>query len=112
MPEWVMDAMGSLLGCELCQHACPANASVRPVERALPEFELVRLLSGDLKPALALIGKNENGGGRLVAQAAVLAAKQERHDLLPLIESLTGDARPLVRQAALYAIKKLAGKAQ
>lgn len=111
MPGWVMDAMGSLLGCELCQRACPANAAVRPVERALPEFELSRLLSGDVKPALMLVGKNENSGGRLIAQAAVLTARQGRRDLLTLIEALASDARPLVRQAAQYAIKRLASKA-
>lgn len=112
MPEWTMNAMDSLLGCELCQRACPINAAVRPVERVLPEFELSRLLSGDIRPALALVGKNERSGGRLVAQAAVLAANQRRCDLLPLIEALQGDVRPLVRQAAQYAIKKLSVKAQ
>ena len=114
MPEWVMEKMTCLLGCEVCQQVCPLNHFIRPrpVSPAEAEaFELEKLLSGDLKPALELIGKNMKKGGRLTAQAAVLAANQGRGDLLPLMERLADGAEGPLKDTLLWAISHLKNKA-
>ena len=107
MEDWIMDAMTSILGCELCQSICPYNREIEPVLDVPEAFALERLLSGDVKPALEIVGANLNKDGRLIQHACVMAAKQGRKDLLPLIEKLLEDRREGVRVAAAYAVKRL-----
>ena len=107
MPEWVMDASASLLGCEECQFACPLNAGIGTIDTLPDAFDTERLLRGDIKPVLERIGKNMKSGGRITAQAALRAAHEERGDLLPLLYELADDERPAVRSAARYAISHL-----
>ena len=110
MPPWVMEKLICLLGCEACQQVCPLNHFMKPRPMTSEEtaaFDLGRLLSGDLKPALALIGKNMKKGGRLTAQAAVLAANQGRMDLLPLIEQQAETAEGPLKDTLLWAISHL-----
>lgn len=103
-----MDSMTSILGCELCQFVCPLNQTV-PFNEQIPDaFDIEKLIRGDVKPALSIVGKNLNSGGRLIAHAIVLAAHQKRIELLPLIERYKEDERPAVRSAAQYALKRLA----
>ena len=107
MPDWVMDAMTSILGCELCQFVCPLNYGI-PIDQEVPDaFQLEKLIGGQVKPALDIVGKNLNSGGRLVAHAIVLAAHEGRRDLLPTIVQYVGDQRPAVASAAKYAISRL-----
>lgn len=102
MPDWAMDCMDTLLGCETCQFVCPLNDGI-PYERELPAaFDLERILKGELKPVLAIVGTNLNSGGRIIAQAIVLAVRQGRRELFPLIETHSGDERPAVRSAYAY----------
>ena len=110
MPPWVMEKMTTLLGCEICQDVCPLNRSIRPrpmTEAERAAFDLERLLSGDQKPALALIGKNMKKGGKLMAQAAVLAANQSREDLLPRMQALADKADGPLKDTLAWAISHL-----
>ena len=107
MEDWVMDAMTSILGCELCQSICPYNREIEPVSDVPEAFALEKLLSDDVKPALEIVGTNLNKNGRLIQHACVMAAKQGRKDLLPLIERLLEDQREGVRAATAYAVKRL-----
>ena len=110
MPEWVMEKMTCLLGCEVCQNVCPLNHFIQPRPQTQGEaeaFDLAKLLSGDLKPALALIGKNMKKGGKLTAQAAVLAANQGRRDLLPLLERQAQNAEEPLKETLRWAISHL-----
>ncbi len=107
MEDWVMDAMTCMLGCELCQKICPYNAAIEPIAQMPDAFRLEAILSGNVKPALQIVGKNLNKQGRLIQHACVIAAKQGRSDLVPLIEPLLEDAREGVRVAAEYALKYL-----
>ena len=107
MEPWVMDAMTCILGCELCQSICPYNREIEPVSDVPEVFALKKLLSGDVKPALKIVGTNLNKNGRLIQHACVMAAKLGRKDLLPLIEKLLEDQREGVRAAAAYAVKRL-----
>ncbi len=107
MEDWVMDAMSCMLGCELCQKICPYNAGMKPIEEMPDAFRLEEILSGKIKPVLAIVGKNLNKNGRIIQHACVIAARQKRSDLIPLIERWENDTREGVRVAAAYALKKL-----
>jgi len=110
MPDWVMERMTTLLGCEVCQDVCPLNHFIRPRPMTQAEreaFDLERLIGGDLRPALALIGKNMKKGGKLTAQAAVLAANQNRADLLPLLQQQAAQAEGPLKDTLNWAISHL-----
>ena len=110
MPAWVMEKMTCLLGCEVCQDVCPLNHFIRPrpVSSAEAEaFDLGKLIAGDIRPALALIGKNMKKGGKLTAQAAVLAANRNRTDLLPLLEEQAAQTDGPLKDTLLWAISHL-----
>lgn len=109
MQDWVMDAMNCILGCELCQKVCPYNFGIEPVCEMPEAFRLETLLSGDVKPALEIVGKNLNKQGRIIQHACVIAAHQGRSDLIPLIKTWLGDPRKGVDTAARYALEKLRG---
>ena len=110
MPEWVMEKLTCLLGCEVCQNVCPLNHFIRPRPMSAEEaeaFRLEKLLSGDMKLALSIIGKNMKKGGKLTAQAAVLAANQKRTDLLPLLDQQAEKAEGPLKDTLLWAISHL-----
>ncbi len=104
MPEWAMDVMTSMLGCERCQFACPLNDGIDPLDEAPAAFGLERILSGEIRPVLEIVGRNLNSGGRILCHAAVLAGKNGRRDLLPQLTALLDDPREQVKAAAKYAI--------
>ena len=107
MPQWVMERFTCLLGCEVCQDVCPLNHFIRSrpmTEEEKGAFAPEKLIAGDLKPALSLIGKNMKKGGKLTAQAAVLAANQNRADLLPLLEAQAQKADAPLKETLLWAI--------
>lgn len=103
MDEWVMDALTSILGCELCQSVCPYNRGIEPITDMPDAFRLEKLLSGEINHALEIVGTNLKKNGRLQQHACVVAAKKGRTDLIPLIERLLDDPREAVRAAAKYA---------
>lgn len=111
-PEPLRPMLGaSLLGCDLCQRVCPRNASVSeiPVPDALAKaLNLRALLSGEYKPLVPFLGKNNARRQRLTARAVVAAANLNRTDLLPLIEPLSEcKESEMVREHAAWAIKRL-----
>lgn len=110
MPDWVMDKLPGFLGCELCQYACPRNRHIAPQEPAqdvLKAFDIPALLHGEQSVAKELVGKNMCSGGRLIAQASVLAAQAGKKVLLPDLQSLAAHPQPGVRHAAAWAQEKL-----
>ena len=107
MEDWVMDAMTCILGCELCQKVCPYNAGIEPIAEMPDAFRLEEILSGNVKPALKIVGKNLNKQGRMIQHACVVASKLGRNDLVELIQPLLEDKREGVRVAAKYALKHL-----
>ena len=107
MEPWVMDAMTCILGCELCQKVCPYNFGIEPISEMPEAFRLEEILAGHIKPVLAIVGKNLNKKGRVIQHACVIAAKQGRTDLIPLIEPWLTDEREGVQVAAAYALEKL-----
>ena len=109
MEDWVMDAMSCMLGCELCQKVCSYNLGIEPIADMPEAFRLEEILTGHIKPVLQIVGSNLNKQGRIIQHACVIAAKQGRCDLVPLIEPWLTDEREGVRVAANYALRKLRG---
>jgi epoxyqueuosine reductase QueG len=109
MDQWVMDAMNCILGCELCQKVCPYNFGIESIVEMPEAFRLEEILKGNIKPVLQIVGANLNKNGRIIQHACVIAARLERKDLIPLIETWQEDAREGVRVAAGYALEKLRG---
>ena len=107
MEDWVMDAMSSILGCELCQRVCPYNQDIEPINEMPEAFALENILSGTIKPALQIVGTNLKKNGRLQQHACIIAAKQNRRDLMPLIVKWKEDPREAVQVAADYALRRL-----
>ena len=70
-------------------------------------FDLQKLIAGDIQPALEIIGKNMKKGGKLTAQAAVLAANKHRTDLLPLLEDQAAHADGPLKDTLNWAISHL-----
>ena len=107
MPRWAMESMRYLLGCEICQMVCPINRGIL-IDRDVPDaFRLEKILDGEIQPALEIVGKNQKSGGKLIAHAIVLAAHQNRKDLIEKISRYTDDSRAAVSCAAKYACEIL-----
>lgn len=111
MPAEVMTELVTLLGCERCQAVCPVNRDISAREMTEEEayaFDLARLLNGEQKEALALIGKNQKKNGKLIAQAACAAANRGREDLLPLLKALSSKTlTPIEKSSVNYALSVL-----
>ena len=110
MPKAVMEHIPGLLGCELCQYACPRNLPIdfrQPTEAESAALDIASILRGNTAPARDLVGKNMCGGGRLLAQAAVLAGKNNRTDLIEDVRALLDHPKQNVGSAAQWAIRKL-----
>ena len=107
MPKRVMERMNKMLGCERCQYCCPHNAGQTFVDELPEAFSYERLLRDDVQEALALLGSNQQTGAKLKAHAAVMAAHENRLDLLPLIEAARDDPRELVSAAAKFSVSRL-----
>jgi epoxyqueuosine reductase QueG len=102
-----------LLGCDICQRCCPANAGISSVQ--MPD-ELRRLMSlkklfrGEMGTLADWIGGNYAHPTRLSAIAALIAANLQRSDLLPAIESMITSEHEVVRKHASWAASKLRKK--
>jgi len=111
VPEELRALIGrSVLGCDICQRACPRNAqigSIEPPEEILEAIRLEKLLAGDTKALAALIGSNYARPVRMQARAAILTANLGRKDLLPQLEELCESKFEHVREHAKWAVKRL-----
>lgn len=114
-PEHMRSSLGgSLLGCDLCQRACPRNAAVK--ETAVPDdlaaaLDLSCLLEGQFQPLIPFLGKNNARRQRLTGRALIAAANLHRTDLLPLIEPLTEcQESEMVKEHARWAAEQISGR--
>ena len=111
MPAWVLEKLPGLLGCEICQSACPRNRQLGFREANTQEqaaFSMPRLIAGDIFDARALVGKNMCTGGRLTAHAAVLLHQAGISPEKRTLAALYAHPSALVRETAcaLYGTPK------
>ncbi len=112
VPEALRAPMGTrLLGCEICQRACPHNQSVPCV---FPEdqgvFAIDKLLAGarsDLDEIAGRIGWNEARLRRVQAQAALAAGNSGDARYLPALRALENHEQPAIAGHARWAIAML-----
>ncbi len=118
IPEDLREGLGRhVFGCDICQDVCPWNrkAPVSTVDQFQPRPEL-------LNPSLEWLAtiseedfvqtfrgspvrRAKRSGIR--RNAIVAMGNSGRQQFLPLLEKLSGDDDPVVRQHATWAIKKL-----
>ena len=120
IPEELRDAVGRhVFGCDICQDVCPWNRRRRAFGTApfearpgLAAPDLGALASLDDERFRATFRKSPVKRAKrrgLLRNVAVAMANSgdERHR--PALERLAGDADPLVREHAAWALRKLAG---
>ncbi len=115
IPEELRPYMGNgLVGCDICQRACPHNA--RPTGETQPVIPLETILTGHKAVANALrrtIGVNLAYGNRILAQACLntgccdrIDLLQELYDILAVQCTLEHPSEAVVEHA-LWAIDQL-----
>jgi epoxyqueuosine reductase len=119
VPEGLRDALGgTVFGCDDCQDVCPHNRREvlagprflpRPVASltALGLAGLTRAEWDALAPGTALVRAGYDGLRRNACYALGAAGEL---DARPLLETLTSDPAPGVREAARWALGRLAGE--
>lgn len=102
-----------IIGCDLCQRVCPANAKKETQRTEDDDFTLAELLDCDretLARFAALYGKNYAVKNRIIAQALLTAANNGRAEYLERIRRLEDNPSALVAEYARWARKKLEEK--
>lgn len=107
IPDLFQDKLDTFMGCQRCQDSCPKNPKERaPVPKAVRDaLDPVRILRGDMKEALAILGKNRKK--HLIRQAIVLAANKGRTEALPYLQELKKNPDSPYSKELHYAIKHL-----
>ena len=101
-------AMG-ILGCDLCQRACPANAQSEKKRTPEDDFTLEELLSCSqetMEQFSGLYGKNYAIRNRILAQA-ILAAAHLGEEYADQIERMKPSHSPAVAEHAAWALEKI-----
>lgn len=118
VPEHLRSTMVNLLfGCDICQDVCPLNATpMRAQARFLPR-EVAKASVLDLAgmtraqyeawaPGTALVRAGYDG---LRRNACYALGAMKAHDAKPVLERLTADEEPRVREAATWALSQVSG---
>lgn len=100
-----------LLGCEICQRACPLQpvsvATDIPVEKP-EDFLIERLLcEPDRRAIAARIGSNYARPRKLQAQAAILSGNSGDRAYLPILEKLVSNQDEVVAEHARWAMQRI-----
>ena len=114
MPEEMRPYIGTktaaIVGCDLCQRACPANAQIEAQRQEEDRFTLDELLVCDdetMREFARLYGSNYAIRNRVLAQAALAAGNTGEEKYRPALERLADSASPTVAEHARWALRKL-----
>jgi epoxyqueuosine reductase len=107
-----------VFGCDDCLAVCPwnkfaetarhAKLEALPANQAPPLAELLALDDAAFRRRFAGTPIKRTGRDRVVRNALIAAGNSGDVGLLPAVERLLGDASPLVRAMAVWALKRLA----
>ena len=107
-----------VFGCDDCLAVCPWNKfaeaahhmklKAREEVRSPPLSELLVLDDAAFRKRFAGTPVKRTGRDRVVRNALIAAGNSGDRSLLPAIEGLLGDASPLVRAMAVWALQRLA----
>ena len=114
VPEALRPHMGvRLLGCEICQRACPHNGAMPVSAPDVSAFSLDALLCGkkrDRDEIARHIGWNEARLQRIQTQATLAAGNSGDPQYLPALQALVHHERYAVAEHARWAINRLKGE--
>jgi epoxyqueuosine reductase len=107
-----------VFGCDDCLAVCPWNKfaaaaretkfAVREAARSPPLAELLALDDAGFRTRFAGTPVKRTGRDRIVRNALIAAGNSGDRSLLPAVQRLLGDASPLVRAMAVWALQQLA----
>ena len=105
VPEHLRGGLYQMLGCELCQYACPLNSKQ---EQQPVQFKTLELLGGlHLEELQELAGKNMARKQRILSQAALYSANTMQKDTVHLLKELSQSAPAPVCEHAVWALQKI-----
>jgi epoxyqueuosine reductase len=111
VPDHLRSLMGNrLLGCDICQQACPYNDSLKEEETAGECFTVEDLLKQDKGTLARLsekIGRNMAIPNRVLSQAIIAAGNSGKKAYLPILDPLCHHPSQTVSEHAKWAVKKL-----
>ena len=119
IPEEFREAIGNrVYGCDDCLAVCPWNRfadAARANKAFLPRAEIAAPRLADLlalddagfRKVIAGSPIKRIGRNRMVRNAAIAAGNSGRRELLPVLETLAGDADEVVAEAAQWALGRL-----
>ncbi len=106
IPEKYEKLLGKrLLGCDVCQTVCPANAG--RLEGEALSVRLEDVLHGNIGGLADAIGANYARKRRLRKKAAVLAANLNRTDLIPELKTMCASGDEGEARAAQRALERM-----
>jgi epoxyqueuosine reductase len=120
IPAEFRRAMGNrIFGCDDCLAVCPWNKFAATAREARfharvetdnpPLAELLELDDAAFRARFADTPVKRTGRDRFVRNVLIAAGNSGDRTLLPRIETLLGDASPLVRAMAVWAMRQLTG---
>lgn len=118
IPRELREAMGNrIYGCDDCLAACPWNKfavagretklAARNALRAPKLAELARLEDAQFRTLFAKTAIKRTGRERFVRNVLIAIGNSGDTSLIPEAKRLLGDASPLVRGAAVWALRRL-----
>lgn len=122
IPQELAELMGDwIFGCDVCQDVCPWNHKVPPASGATAFSPRNEANPVDLALLLDLNDQQFRARfrgtplfrakrARVLRNAAIAAANQQRVELIPRLTRLAEDADPVLRAAARSALERLANE--
>jgi epoxyqueuosine reductase len=117
IPEVFREPIGNwLYGCDVCQDACPWNHKHSPGPIGFPHdaslewldpVELLGLDADGFRTRFKKTSLFRNRRAGLLRNAAIVLGNKGDERALPALERALGDAEPVIRQAAGWAIERI-----